>query len=570
MWMTRPMCAHVHVRSIALAIVVVVIATALPDAGFARSDESARSAPTERQHIDLHRNGEAANDVVVTVGIPFAPGQLDDAKRVRILDAAGREIAAHVDATLLWYSAKRSIRAVRAQFRARLTGAKTRFYFAFDAPRTMEASGWTYGDDLVDAAEGLKVPGILGTLSADWLTASLMAGPQQPSDPANAYDRYVDTQFAWATPLPTTMSSAWLFDRPSTLFKQYVRTGRIDYLRAAVLSYRFYMAHLTRSRSLLQRTCAGGWSFGDVKTCDAKYVYIEPILLAVGLTGDDSQHDAALVDSMIDVWQHHAWDTHMAYSRVDQAFTERHAGLGLLETVAAYELTGKAEYLDDINQRVSWLRDHQTKNPDLQAADGSWRHSWQMHEGETYAPDRDVRGASPWMSENIADALWHAWLATGNTDIPPMLVRFGQYLEKYGWIASDVLAQHAREWGLDACNGPHGQMSWYWSSSLATPEALIEMQTKNGKYSDQHNVELALPVALARYFERDPAEAKKLEDRLTLLAASYATTCAENAETPRRFNWNNRGAGTVQWLVRHFPEPGKAPDKPAEIASASY
>ena len=554
------------VRFAIAGVLVFVIALSLPRAAWS---EGPHALPPALQRIDLHRDGGTGEDVAVTVGIPFAPGQLNDAARVRVLDAQGVEVAAHVEPTLVWHSTTQSIRAVRAQFHARLTADTARFYFAFDTPRTMDAPGWPYAEGLVDAEAGLKVPGVLGTLSAEWLAASLIAGPQQPADPAGAYERFVDTQFVWAKPLPATESSAWLFDRTSTLFKQYVRTGRFDYLQAAVLSYRFYMAHVTRSELLFRRSCVGAWSFGDVKPCDAKYVYIEPILLAVGLTGDDSQHDAALIDSMVGVWQRRAWETHQPYERVDQAYTERLAGLGLLETVAAYELTGKPAYLEDVGKRVGWLRDHQSANPDHQPPDGAWRHSWQMHEGEAYEPDRDVRGASPWMSENIADALWHAWLVTGNADIPPMLVRFGQYLEKHGWIAADVLAQHAKEWGRDACSGPDGQMSWYWSSSLATPQTLIDMETKYGKYTDQHNVELALPVALARYFDSDPAQAKALDRRLALISGSYATACAENSDTARRFNWNNRSGGTTQWLIRHFPAPGATPERPASIPSAS-
>ena len=543
------------------SVLLFAIAWAVPRA--------ASAEPPALQRIDLHRNGSVGDDVAVTVGIPFAPGQLQDAARVRILDTQGREIAAHVEPTLYWLPTKQSIRAVRAQFRARLNADTAQYFFAFDAPRTMDAPGWPYADGMIDAEAGLKVPGVLGTLSAEWLTASLIAGPQQPADPANAYDRYVDAQFAWAKALPTRESSAWLFDRTSTLFKQYVRTGRLDYLQAAVLSYGFYMAHVTRDAPLFKRACVGAWAFGDVKPCDAKYVYIQPILLAVGLAGDDSQHDAALIEGMIKVWQRHAADTHEPYERIDQAFTERFAGLGLLETVAAYELTGKADYLEDIGKRVDWLHDHQSANPDKQAPDGSWRNSWQTHEGAAYDPVYDVRGASPWMSENIADGLWHAWLVTGDARIPAMLVAFGEYLERHGWIAADVLTQHAKDWGRDPCSGPDGQMSWYWSSSLATPQTLIDLQTHNGKYTDQHNVELALPVALARYFERDPAQAKALEHRLALIAGSYAPACAENADTARRFNWNNRSGGTVQWLMRHFPAPGATPERPASMPPPS-
>lgn len=507
-----------------------------------------------RQRIELHRNGATGDAVAVTFGIPFPPGALKSAKDVRILDASGAEVAAHIEPTLTWFFKDGSIRAVRTQFHATLKNDSATYYFAIGTPRTLDAPGWSYNDGLVDAEEGLRVPGVLATLSPQWLCDSQIAGPQYAADPPAAYDEFVAAQFKWAQALPKK-SSAWLFDRPTTLYKAYVRTGRLDYLQAAVLSYRFYMSHIKRSGMPIFSSCAGGWTFTD-SPCDVKYVYVEPVLLALGLTGDDSQHDAALVRLMSDLWDSGGWSGISGpYTKVDQVYTERNTGLGLLSIVSAYELTGDKHYLADISQRVGWLHDHQTNNPDGKPADGAWRHSWQKHEGDEYNPATDVRGASPWMSENIVDGLWHAWLVTADARIPGMLTAFGRYLERWGWIDPKIIAGPGHDWRHN-CSGPDGQIAWYWSSSLAPPEALIKIENSDGWYSDEHDVELALPVALARYFETDPAEAKALDRRLELLKHSYALGCAAEADTQRRFNWNNRGAGVVQWLIRNFPKPG--------------
>jgi hypothetical protein len=68
-------------------------------------------------------------------------------------------------------------------------------------------------------------------------------------------------------------------------------------------------------------------------------------------------------------------------------------------------------------------------------------------------------------------------------------------------------------------------------------------------------VQLALPVAAARYFERDPEQARALDRRLELIEGSYAPACAASAATPRRFNWNHRGSGVAQWLRQNAPAP---------------
>ncbi len=554
--MRRPTASPFLLFFSCLMLVVPLVSSAA-----ASGADEVRRAAEPLTRIEVHRLDPLGADVLpVTLGIPFPPGMLKDPRRLRILDENDNEVPAHVEVSLLWHFRDNSIRALRVQFRSAVGGKGQRLHFDISSPRKADAPGWPYAEGLHDAANGLRMPRALATLDARWLSQSLLAGPQQPANQADAYDKYFEAQFAWASALPTSDSTAWLFDRPSTLFKRYLRTGHLEHLQAAIESYRFYMGHLQRGKS----RCMGGWQFGKANACDAKYVYIEPILLALALSGDDSLHDAALIGDMISLWDRGGWsDIGGAYRAVDQNFTERHIGLGLLATVSAYELTGNPAYRRRIGDRIGWLLNHQQDNPDGLGNDGSWRHSWQRHEGEPYAAESDVRGASPWMSENIIDGLWHAWLATADPRIPGMIAGFGQYLEKYGWISPDVFVKAGHSW-RDDCSGPDGQIAWYWSSSQAPLARLIAMQDEGGEYSDAHTVELGLAVAAARYFETDPARQRQLESRLDLIAHSYALECARNGATPRRFNWNNRGAGVVAWFKLNFnrPDPAGIPQRP--------
>lgn len=541
------------IRRAAARVMFVVIALCTVGPSFAATTDSAA------QRIELHRLDGGSGEVAVTLGVPFAPGKLTDAGSVRILDEGGTEIPAHVEPTLRWHFRDNSIRSLRVQLRLALDSKVRRISFDTKSPRKATIAGWNPAQDLYDAENGLRMPRALGTLDARWLSASLIAGPQVPLNPTDAYDRYFETQFDWARALPVSDSTAWLFDRPSTLFKRYVRSGNIEHLRSAVQSYRFYMAQLQREGS-----CPGGWQFGKAKACDAKYVYVEPILLALGLVGDGSLHDDGLVRSMVTLWDKGGWsDIGGAYLRKDQNFTERHAGLGLLAVVSAYELTGDTAYRERIGQRIGWLLDHQQKNPDGLGDDGSWRHSWQRHEGADYSALSDVRGASPWMSENIIDGLWHAWLATSDERIPGMIRAFGQYLENFGWISPATFIRAGHSW-RDECSGEQGQIAWYWSSSQAPLGKLIEMQDEGGEYSDAHTVELGMAVAAARYFETDAERRKALDRRLDLIANSYAIECARERSTARRFNWNNRSAGVVPWFKANFdkPDPAGVPPRP--------
>lgn len=529
-------------------------ATSAGDRGVVQLGQVAVNAMTEAdsrwQTIELHRHGAAGDNVAVTVGIPFPPRMLRDTRRVHIVDEQGQTIPTHVEATLHWYVNGGGIRAVRVQFRTTLKGNTRTLHFALGDPDEKNIDGWPYVDGLIKDADGVLVPAVLATLSPEWMSASLIAGPQRPAVPASAYDRYFATQFLWAQALPRENGAAWLFDRPTTLFQQYVRTGRADYLAAATQSYRFYMDHIRRQGPPGWPLCGGGWSLGEVNVCDPKYVYIEPIFLALGLTGDDSEHDATLIQRMMGAWNTGGWSIAAGpYEKPNQLFTERQTGLGLIAAVSAYEITGDQQYLADIKERLGWLYQHQQHNPDGLGVDGSWRNSWQVHEGNDHDPATDIRGSSPWMSENIIDGLWHAWLATGDKRIPVMITAFGRYMEHYGWIDLKAMKAAGVDW-RNPCSGPDGQISWYWSSAHATTQQLAAVQNSEGWYSDSHNVEMTLPVAAARYFETDPAQQRALDQRLKLLSRSYGLDCAAGRATPRRFNWNNRGVGVVQWFMQ--------------------
>lgn len=551
--MGEPSPAATTSRQTAARPTVATVASAGEVAPLVALAQAAAAPKPAWQTITLHRNGASGTQVAVTLAIPFPPGALTDADRVHVLDENGQIIASHVEPALRWHVQPGGIRAVRVQFHATLADDQRSLRFVVGEPVSRRPDGWPYADGEIVNANGVLVPGVLATLSPQWMSASMIAGPQQPAVPPRAYDRYVATQFQWAKPLPADNPAAWLFDRPTTLFQQYVRTGRVDYLAAAVESYHFYMSHIKRHATPGWPECGGGFQLLGKSPCDPKYGYVEPILLALGLTGDDSMHDQALIKLMIAEWDLGGWNFPAGpYTRPDQSFTEREAGLGLLATVSAWEITGDSDYLDSIHDRVGWLYAHQQHNPDGLGNDGSWRSSWQVHEGDDYNAATDIRGNSPWMSQNIIDALWHAWLATGDSRIPTMIVDYGRYMENHGWIDLDQMARLGKDW-RNPCSGPKGQISWYWSSSQASLQQLARIQDSEGWYSDAHNVELMLVVAAARYFATDAELRAALGHRLKLLKSSYAPACARNSNTPRRFNWNNRGVGVVQWFMARPP-----------------
>jgi hypothetical protein len=124
-----------------------------------------------------------------------------------------------------------------------------------------------------------------------------------------------------------------------------------------------------------------------------------------------------------------------------------------------------------------------------------------------------------------------------------------------------IVAYH--DWRFP-CSGPDGLIAWYWSSAHATTKALADIEDSEGWYSDAHNIELGLPVAAAYYFEQDPVQSVALKRRLEALTPSYNTECAAEGGTIRRFNWNNRGSGVVQWFIHQPPGSGSATSTTAQ------
>src|SRR3546814_12048795 len=107
-----------------------------------------------------------------------------------------------------------------------------------------------------------------------------------------------------------------------------------------------------------------------------------------------------------------------------------------------------------------------------------------MIEGNPYDAATDGPGSSPWMTQNSIDGRGHAWLATCDARIPPMITAFGRYLERYGWIDAKTVATVGKDW-RDPCSGPGGQISWYWSSAHVDRAKLIAIENSDGRSEER-------------------------------------------------------------------------------------
>jgi hypothetical protein len=514
------------------------------------------TVPTGQQTITLVPNGGTGANELVSVGVPFPAGALTDSSRFRVLDNLGAEVPIFVKPTLRWHWLDNSIRALKVQFFANMSGGQKVYTFTTSTPRNtaLDITEQAYQNGTLVGKFNYHVPRVLAALNPEWMCSSRIAGPQKPKTAQTAYDSYFETQFAWAKNVSYTDDfDTWLFDRPTAIYKQYIRTGNTEYLKEAFNSYRFYIDRITTSG-----VAPGGFEMtspvgGYKDPRDVKYLYIEPVLLHLALTGDDTQNISGKVPLMADRFWSGGWHfPHTAYTSVSQAFTERQTGLMLLAQVAAYEITGNATYLSRINTQIGHFYNHQQNNPDGLPYDGSWRHDWNVHEGGTgeFDPEDQRRGGSPWMSENIIDGLWHAWLVTADTRIPTMVKGFAlDFMENYGFGQPSHFAASGGVTWRHSCNEPNGTIALYWSSSVMTAPQIVEIMNSDGWYSDGHNPESALPVAAAYYFSTNATERQILRNRTNLIELYYNTACANISSTVRKFNWNHRGSSVSRWML---------------------
>lgn len=531
-------------------------------------------AAVDNQTILLTPDKPLITKTLVTLGIPFAPGQLKNISHVRLYDEKGNDVPIFTKPTLHWHWKKapnNTIRAVKVQFYLDEGTDVITYSFSFNSFRDvsfdLSEKPYDIGTQVSDNPKkaGMRSPIVIPNINTTWLEQSQIIPPFKGMNDDNQMN-FWNKQFEWGRELDFTKKSManWLFDRVSALYKGCMRNSSADCYREAFLSYRFWNKHIKRTGSIFK--CKGGLNIdkNPKKACDNKYVYIEPIKIHVALTGDDDLHDEQLIKDMSELVYNNRWQgaSYDLYNKENEVFTERHTGLSLLTLLNGYELVNDPTILSYVNKHIESLYQHQNNNPDKLMPDGSFRHSWRSHEGNTYPGDGALndRRFSPWMMENIADALWQSYFILEDKRIPEILRFSGEALNTWGFANSKGYIDkfgaslHTLPKGASwkrGCN-KEGELILYSASSTANSKALILTQNSEGWYSDAHNPEAIFTLAVAYYFEKNIAKAEALKKRIMSIHDNFLSNCGgQLSKTKRAFNWNNRSNywGTYLWVL---------------------
>ncbi len=554
-----------------------------PDSGPTEGSDSGPDATTgDAPSSDLmttltlraNPTAEMGEDELVTAGIPFAHRTMADLQDLQILDEEGVEVQIYAEPLMTYFykeTGSTDVRAAKVQFRADMSGGD-RVYTVTNAGRTsadLDEQPRTTAASPSPLHDGLQMPRVFALHEPEHLLASELVPPMGEAG-SNAYDdAFFPGVFAeyGALDYATSSFANWQFDRVTALGRQYIRTGDPAYHQELLGSAAFYFGHFTGVGDYDGSTqCAGHFTYKE--SCDPKYTYVQAAKIYLALTGDDETVPASLVADMVEFTRQKApaefagWQT--PYT-LGSYITERRIGWRFEASVAGCELLGTESMCSMLPAYVQNMHEHVFANPDTQtpASDGSHRHSWSRHEGDTYPGDdvaADLR-FSPWMQVLIGDALWQYWQllseGTTRTQVEELLAGHGAALALYGFnrasydpatlsaveSAYDAVATtyatdpRAQAW---ACNAAPSPVMAYSATSVYTP-ALDDPQ--HFPYAtDSHNGEAVTTLALAALFEPDPARRDALLRVADDIVEGFYPNCGSSSNVPRWFGWSTRSA----------------------------
>ncbi len=461
------------------------------------------------REVSVHLTATSSSQQRINFAVPFGQAWLLDEKLVSVVQGdaivpfARRVLSKHHDG---------SIRSVQVQVDLAVSGetdVKVRIETsAVDAALTMQSV-----DTTLTKTGSAEMPKVWARLPANWLSASAVGGLLLPASdtPAefaaweklcnydkNNYDAFISQQ---------SDASVWLYDRPTTLYRGYLRRGDSATLASAYKEVSLYRAGLKGTGT---STAIG---LSD-KVDDLKYYYAQGLAMHYLLTGDDRYREAAenIADRVSKLFT--------AYAYKGSGFwTERHAGFGLLAFMWAGVVSDDkaASYVKLADDAVAGLIATQARAV-TGYADANARcfsHSAESH-GEDYGYD----GCSSWMSAIVADGIEfyvREREGTQQADARDMLVKLGRFF-------AQKRASDGKPYYWNASNGKSGEED---------PD-------------DEHWGESAYLAGLA-YFYSGRTDAS-LHDA----AVAYARGTADNGSAPhmRSFNWQCRSAVATSYFAR--------------------
>ncbi|MFM2400256.1 MAG: hypothetical protein RL341_2413 [Pseudomonadota bacterium] len=374
----------------------------------------------------------AANDAVVSLGVPFPPGALLDEAKLAVRNDAGAEIVSR-NAALARWPTDGSLRSVLVAFKATLPAGATRAY-RIDYGVTRTAPNDTTLQPNPDGP-------IAATLPAAWYSASQISGLLVPVGVNKRFARF-DTMLQttldqidysqFGNNCGSTTNHRTYYDGPHALYQLFLRTGQPKYFRRAREEALWYRANelrwLDNNTMAIQNCQSASWTPAvGIDWSVLRRMLSQGMLDDHLLTGDPAAAEA--VKGLGE-----------AYRRNLPALTAGGAGSSIeaTERNLAWTLMGLASYraLDDRAVVVDALRS---------LADRAI--AWQ-NRGSSGAFERDLvrsdpsecangpKGSSPFMASLLIDGLMDYYQLTRDARVVDVVRKIAQWYETQA-ITSD-------------------------------------------------------------------------------------------------------------------------------------
>jgi hypothetical protein len=548
---------------------------------------------------------------VVTFGVPFPRGSVlpGEVAKIRVLNAQRQEIAAFVETQTPWRHAVdaakngTSIRVARIQIDHVPTVGHPNFDTIYvewgRSNRTLNKSfvdprnSWhvaTSGSFV--AADGVREPDVFAVLPAQWLSRGAVRAAQMlPFDPVvtesrdsptvmdatERYPDYLEQQYASKNffytainefgPDPTpnvlnphrTVDEPWLYDRASTFYSLYLRSGFFKALREAVRNAEFYRLQLYPAGTTPD-SAVGAFKLknpnpaGYIGANGIMYSYNEPLAYSYWLMGDD-----AMVEPIkwIAKGQEDATDEVTRWSATGPGYTERHITFRLISHVIAYEVFGDTatilgktttykQRFQDIMGDMRWHQDGAGGAiPSPRVDGGLWKLGQQQGEG-----DAGTYVAAAWHYGQLVDAVVRVYAVTEDTNVAQFIRRTGTFLKaatKFQpsqfdafsgqmrfvdyvtnidgstYVRDDPVYQHALQIS--------GALAWahYFAGLLNVPDATLKTQANDLYFTYD-------------YFVNDRI-------RPGAPVTSGAAFRIGNTDPWRLYNWMYHNSGSLSWAL---------------------
>ncbi len=366
-----------------------------------------------------------------------------------------------------------------------------------------------------------------------WLQQTIMMHPFSVSDQRwytdaqRLHANYIadDEQMA-AHKYPLTRAAHWLYDKPQSFFQLFLMTGDDWAFFQGKRLAEFYAGQVKED----------GY-FGLRNRNDTKYIMSRGLTYYYLMTGDDEIRDtiARQFNASLD------WNPNY---EADRGFwTERNQAAALNTAIAYWELTGKPEAkqrIDDIINATYAMTFEPVNGWSLRNCP---QHTMQSHEGK--GQDRPV--CSPWMMALLADGLWRMVLLADDWRAAELVRAFGTFFAEYG--------AYTKQKKGDTITAPYylrafPDHDWIEKNIWTDPQHNCEIAGMLGKSIMLYATPKDAPVAVRDRFKQFASLCRQKLEGIAEKHLKQGRDTAVRLKPPRRFGWMYSSTSELPWMMQ--------------------